>query len=138
MEKAVRRIPVYTVIGAHLVPSKSYLTILLANSPNKISSRPHSHALIDDSLDVLHLIGRLVVDLPLEPVCGPHHLFVCPLLHVLVFGEGIIDPLHRVNQCQIAGQDEDGALRRDDVWRDPAMGICMGVGNHGLLQIKET
>ena len=93
---------------------------------------------MDDGLEVLHVIGRLVVDLPLEPLHGRHHLLVGLLLHLLVLGEGVEDLLQRVGERHVAGQDEDGALRRDDVWRDPAVGVCVWVSDHGPLQVEEA
>ena len=79
-----------------------------------------------------------MVHLPLEPLHGPHNLLVCLLLHVLVLGEGVEDLLQRVGERHVAGQDEDGALRRDDVWRDPAVGVCVWVSDHGPLQVEQA
>ena len=79
-----------------------------------------------------------MVHLPLEPLHGPHHLLVGLLLHVLVLGEGVVDLLQRVDERQVAGQDEDGALRGDDVRRDPAVGVCVWVGDHGPLQVEKA
>ena len=79
-----------------------------------------------------------MVHLPLEPLHGPHHLLVGLLLDVLVLGEGVEDLLQRVGERHVAGKDEDGALRRDDVRRDPAMGVCVWVSDHSPLQVEQA
>ena len=56
----------------------------------------------------------------------------------LVLCKGVIDCLQCEDRRQIAGQDEDRALGREDARRDAAMVLRIGFGCNGLLQLEQA
>ena len=54
----------------------------------------------------------------------------------LVLGKGVVDHLQCEDCRQVAGQDEDRALGREDAGRDAAVVLSIGVSRDGLLQLE--
>ena len=56
----------------------------------------------------------------------------------LVLCKCVVDHLQCEDRRQIAGQDEDRALGRENAGRDAAMVLRVGFGCNGLLQLEQA